>query len=84
MDIMELLQQGLTIMVLGMGTVFAFLALLVVSVTQMSRLAQWLDQRFPPETEPAASPSPAATADPNEEILAVIGAAIHRYRANRN
>jgi len=38
----DLISQGLTLMLAGMGTVFVFLTALVIAMTIMSRLLQWL------------------------------------------
>jgi oxaloacetate decarboxylase gamma subunit len=63
----ELIDQGLTLMLVGMGTVFVFLTTLVIVMTLMS----WLVTRFqvPPE----------ALAAGNDEVAA-IAAAITRHR----
>ncbi len=79
----ELLQDGLALMALGMGVVFVFLTLLVISVTLMSKLIN----RFQPaplatdtnKKSPHAQPS----AGQSDEMLAVISAAVHRYRSTR-
>lgn len=68
----SLLNQGLTLMLAGMGTVFVFLSLLVGAMTGMSSLAR----RFEP---PADSPASGA-AGPSEEEIAAIGAAISMHR----
>ncbi|AJY52040.1 MULTISPECIES: OadG family transporter subunit [Halomonadaceae] len=79
----ELLQDGLALMALGMGVVFVFLTILVISVTLMSKLID----RFQPA--PIAvdaskkSPSSPAPVSQNDEMLAVISAAVHRYRSTR-
>ncbi|XUO83317.1 OadG family transporter subunit [Halomonas sp. KM007] len=77
----ELLQEGLALMGLGMGFVFVFLTVLVVSVTLMSKLVG----RFQPAVAAPASgrkKRPAtAQAGPDDEVVAVISAAVHRYRA---
>ena len=64
-----LLEQGLTLMLVGRGTVFVFLTLLVAATTLMSALTARL------------SPAPAAesTAVSDEEVAA-ISAAINRHR----
>ncbi len=72
----EIIQQGLELMVFGMGTVVIFLALLVFATGVMSRTVQRL---LPdPETEPA-NPAPTPIAD--TELIAVISAAIHQHRS---
>ncbi len=74
----ELLEEGLALMGLGMGFVFVFLTVLVITITLMSLLLR----RFAPEpARPASSPSaPSAPARQDDELMAVIGAALHRYR----
>lgn len=75
-----IIQQGLELLLYGMGTVVVFLTLLVLATSYMSRLVL---RYFPePEPEPVAS-SAAAAADgaTPPELLAVISAAIHRYRS---
>jgi oxaloacetate decarboxylase (Na+ extruding) subunit gamma len=79
----ELLQDGLALMALGMGVVFVFLTILVISVTLMSKLID----RFQPVPIAAdtskKSPQSTAPASQNDEMLAVISAAVHRYRSKR-
>jgi oxaloacetate decarboxylase gamma subunit len=65
----ELLDQGLTLMLAGMGTVFAFLTVLVFAMTLMSKLAM----RFSAQT---------ASTDVSDEEVAAISAAILRHRNN--
>jgi sodium pump decarboxylase gamma subunit len=73
-------------MALGMGMVFVFLVVLVLALLAMSRTAHWLDARRGAlvEEEPPASP-PEVTRDPSPEaeLIAVIGAAIARFRGTR-
>ncbi|PCF96985.1 OadG family protein [Vreelandella nigrificans] len=79
----ELLHEGLALMGLGMGFVFVFLTVLVISVTLMSKLIG----RFQPA--PVASPArgksvkSSASKEADDEVLAVISAAVHRYRSSR-
>ena len=63
-----LLGQGLTLMLVGMGTVFVFLTLLVAATTLMSALTARL------------SPAPAAEAPVSDEEVAAVSAAINRHR----
>ena len=80
MPVADLLMEGVKLMLLGMGTVFVFLMLLVVAMTGMSRLARVLG---PEDTPAVASAHTAAAPGSREdrELLAVISAAIRRYRA---
>lgn len=61
----SLINQGLTLMLAGMGTVFVFLTILVAVMTLMASIVR----RF----EPAAG-------KPSAEELAAISAAIQRHR----
>ncbi|PMR70569.1 OadG family protein [Halomonas heilongjiangensis] len=74
----ELLQEGLALMGLGMGFVFVFLTVLVVVTTLMSLIVR----RLAPEPAPSApdGPRPPATRQEDGELMAVIGAALHRHR----
>jgi len=64
----ELLNQGLTLMLAGMGTVFAFLTVLVIAMTAMSRAIN----HFMGES---------ASSDATEEEIAAISAAVSRHRS---
>ncbi|MDG1292601.1 MAG: OadG family transporter subunit [Pseudomonadales bacterium] len=73
----QLIQQGIELMLYGMGTVLTFLVLLIIATTVMSALLQ----RFA-KPEPTASAAPASKASSNDEhLIAVISAAIHKYRS---
>ena len=76
----ELLQDGLALMALGMGFVFVFLTVLVISVTLMSKLIRRF-QPLPVTPGSVENTSPATAADNQDnETIAVISAAVHRYR----
>ena len=64
----ELLNQGLTLMLAGMGTVFAFLTVLVIAMTAMSRAINHLMGE-------------SASSDATEEEIAAISAAVSRHRS---
>jgi len=72
------MQQGIDLMLFGMGTVFVFLSLLVIAVIVMSGFIQ----KFLPETiEPGPTPvnfPPAGVNDP--KLIAIIQAAIEQHR----
>ncbi len=65
----SLMTAGIELMLVGMGTVFVFLTLLVVATTLMSRIVL----RISP-------PPPAVAAELSAEELAVITAAVHAHR----
>jgi|JTFN01.1.fsa_nt_gb oxaloacetate decarboxylase gamma subunit len=78
----NLFSEGLTLMVFGMGFVFVFLTLLVFITGTMSRLVN----RYLPEPAPKvvkARPQTAAGAQAgnNDELIAVLTAAVHKYRS---
>ena len=78
-----LFEQGLEIMLFGMGTVIAFLTLLVIAMVLMSRA---LERLYPPAQPQALSGDDAAAPGrgaPSGEVLAVISAAVHRHRQQR-
>ena len=75
-----LIEQGVELMLYGMGTVFVFLALLIAATSIMSALIQ----RYAKPEEVAlkrAVNSPVVTGD--DQVIAVISAAIHKYRSRR-
>ena len=78
----ELLAEGLFLMLFGMGTVAVFLTILVLTTKGMSAFLM----RFGfADTEPqGVAPHPVASSnsDPqNEEVVAVITAAIQQFRS---
>lgn len=77
----SLISQGLSLMVFGMGFVFVFLTLLVGVTSLMSKLVV----KYAPEATPVPKKrrfSAAKTADANnDEVVAVITAAVHQYRS---
>ena len=66
-----MIEQGLVLMVVGMGVVFCFLILLVITLQVMGSLLRDMD---PPE--PAAAPS--AVSRDDSLIVAVAAARRHR------
>ena len=74
----SLISEGLNLMVYGMGFVFVFLTLLVIVTALMSKLVN----KFLPEpiVEPKAKASAPQTAGNSDELLAVLTAAVHKYR----
>lgn len=80
MPVNDLLMEGVELMLLGMGSVFIFLTVLVLALKGMSLLAQTL---APEEAVVGLAPKSGVTSHTNEddELLAVISAAIARYRS---
>jgi oxaloacetate decarboxylase gamma subunit len=75
----NIISQGLELMFFGMGTVIVFLTLLVIVTSGMSALVQ----RYAPLPEVDGAGSTAAPATADDTLLAVISAAIHKYRSRR-
>jgi oxaloacetate decarboxylase gamma subunit len=73
------MQQGIELMLFGMGTVYVFLALLVVA-TQI--LSAFFKHYVKPEPQPVMPPAGKKNALANDDqLVAVISAAIHKYRS---
>jgi oxaloacetate decarboxylase gamma subunit len=77
MPITNLLMTGVELMLLGMGIVFSFLILLVLTLKVMSQLVgRFHSPEVPPKVS-AAQPNVADT-----RLIAVLTAAVARYRAD--
>lgn len=70
----EQMAEGLSLMFLGMGSVFVFLLVLVLAITLMSKLAHATDSRHAPA-------SSAAPSDVPEEVVMALKIAVHKYRS---
>ncbi len=77
-SIAEMLLAGVKLMLIGMGIVFLFLALLVAIIGLTARLLQ----RSSPEPELLSGlPRPGSEIEAGDaEVVAVIAAALHRLR----
>ncbi|XOV81470.1 MAG: OadG family protein [bacterium] len=71
---------GLELMLIGMGTVFVFLTLLVAATKTMSVLVL----RYAPLPPVLVPPIPEDATAPSAEEVAAITAAIHQHRQNPN
>jgi oxaloacetate decarboxylase gamma subunit len=74
MTISALMMDGVNLMLLGMGMVFTFLAVLVVALNGMSRIAASIDW------SDTSAPACKVSGTDDAELIAVISAAINRYR----
>jgi len=72
----NLIMEGLKFMVLGMGTVFAFLTIMIIVVNIMS----YIVNRFFPEPQASDEPSSSANKTDNKKVVAAITAAITHHR----
>ena len=75
----EILMQGVSVMLIGMGTVVAFLCITILSMFVMSFVVGKLNQIFP-EAVPAVAggAKKVATSDDDSAIAAAIVAAMFR------
>ncbi len=80
MPVADLILEGVKLMLLGMGTVFTFLMLLVVAMAGMSRLARILEPPATHAVESLQTPTVAGSQE-DRDLVAVISAAIRHYRA---
>ncbi len=78
MDETELIGRGVELMLVGMGTVFTFLTLLVLSTSLMSAVVR----RFLPDTSTLSAGEGAPASE--GELLAVVSAAVSAYRSRGN
>jgi len=70
----NLVLEGFKFMGLGMGTVFLFLIVMIISMNLMSII---IHKFFP---EPEASATPSAAPKDNKKVIAAITAAIKHHR----
>ena len=82
----DLMLEGLTLMLLGMGFVFTFLTVLVIATTLMSKT---INRFFPSveETVQTRLPGKQASALPggqSPDLVAAISAAIHLHRQRKH
>ena len=76
MSEVTLIEQGLDLMLYGMGTVFIFLTLLVIVTTLMSLIVQ----RWFPDDDFEITPSPSTNFGVDERVAAVIQTALAQHR----
>ncbi len=79
----ELMNEGLSLMMFGMGFVFIFLTVLVFATSLMSKIVLIIAPEKPACA--ARSPAPVAAVDPSTDpvLLAVIADAVSQHRARR-
>ena len=77
----NLISEGINLMVFGMGFVFVFLTLLVFSTAGMSKVVGKYFPEAPAQPKAAKPARVAAAANNNDELVAVMTAAVHKYRS---
>ena len=73
----ELLLEGLSAMLIGMGTVLSFLCLMIVAMFIMSKVVRRLNEIFP-EVVPVAANAKKTVSGDDSEVAAAIVAAMYR------
>ena len=73
----ELLLEAASLMLIGMGAVFAFLLLLVFIVQLISRVMQ---RYFPTKANVGTTVTTPGSSGPSPAVIAAISTAIHQYR----
>lgn len=71
---MELIIDGLVVMVIGMSVVFLFLVLLVIMMHVNAKIIAWYNKKYPEPVPKAAGGGAAPRGDDLSEIALVIAA----------
>jgi oxaloacetate decarboxylase gamma subunit len=73
---MNNLENGLALMLIGMGAVLAFLTLLIIAMNIMSKVVGWLNKIFPEAVEEITSAAKKVASNVDEAIAVAIAAII--------
>ena len=79
-DILVKLNDGFTMMLIGMGTVLIFLCLMIISMYVMSYAVRKLNEKFPEAIPVTAGAKKAIANNDDSEIAAAIVAAMFRSK----
>ncbi len=71
---MNNLENGLALLLIGMGTVLAFLAVLIFAMGIMSKVVGWLNKIFPEAVEEVKSTAKKVASNVDEAIAVAIAA----------
>ncbi len=77
-----LIDQGVSLMLYGMGTVFVFLTIMVFATNLMSKLVNKLNPEQP-APQSTAAPAQSVTTGPSPQVVAAIEQAISQHRASK-
>ncbi len=80
-NIMEALKEGLFIMVIGMGTVFIFLTIMVYAMNICSKILSYINKYFPEELPIEPKTKKEKTNNDAEIALAIACAIYEKERA---
>lgn len=82
-----LIDQGVSLMLYGMGTVFVFLTILVFATTLMSKVVNKFSPEEPAPAQPTAPSTPvsntASNTQASPQVIKAIEKAISQHRANK-
>ena len=77
---MNNLENGLALLLIGMGTVLAFLAVLIFAMGIMSKIVGWLNKIFPEAVEEVKSTAKKVASNVDEAIAVAIAAIMAQRR----
>ena len=80
MTIVEMLGQSGNLALLGMGTVFSFLILMIIAITVAGKIIHAAGMDRDLNVPPAAPKAPAKSGG---DVTAAIGAAVNEYRKHQ-
>ena len=83
MESTNIMTEGLNLMLMGMGFVFAFLTLLVIATTLMSKTILRFSKPEPVAAMPTKKVAASSVQGQNPDIIAAISAAIHLHRQRK-
>ncbi len=78
---LNLLGDGLVLLVLGLGMVFAFLTIMVGMMTLTARILSRFSHLFPPDAPPPRKSAAPRSKTDDKQLIAVLTAAVRRYRS---
>lgn len=77
----SLIDQGFSLMLFGMGTVFVFLTLLIFATTAMSKvILRWFPEKIVEAPAPRKKPASVTSSPVAPATLKIIQAAIDKHR----
>ena len=74
MNIGEIFNEGFAVMLVGMGTVFTFLCILIVSMLSMSKIVRRLNEIFPEVVAEVKTTTKKVASNVDEAIAVAIAA----------
>ncbi|MBO6257035.1 OadG family protein, partial [bacterium] len=78
---MNNLENGLALLLIGMGTVLAFLTVLIFAMGIMSKIVGWLNKIFPEAVEEVKSTAKKVASNVDEAIAVAIAAIMAKRRS---